>query len=120
MPGFYNNDWPLTGGEALPSIENAGWGLIHWVFKGSTRQSRVYRNGVQLKSHTFSGGLNTQGPDGNLGFAPAGWGTCWLNGTLDEVRLATVERTAGWIATEHANQSSPLTFYMVGAEERLP
>lgn len=118
--GFYNNDWPKNM-NTLPNIENTGWVLLHWVFKGSNRQSRVYRNGVQLGStYTFNGGVNTQGPDGNLGFAPPGWGTCFLNGILDEVRLATTERTAGWIATEHANQSSPQTFYSVGTEERLP
>lgn len=40
-----------------------------------------------------------------------------LHGTVDEVRLATVARSAGWIATEFANQSSPSTFYGVGPEE---
>jgi hypothetical protein len=119
--GFFTNDWPTTGANPLPSIEDAGWVLLHWVFKGSNRQSRMYRNGVQVGStYTFSGGIDTQGTDGNIGFAPAQWGTCWLNGILDEVRLATIDRTAGWIATEHANQRSPQTFYTVGAEERAP
>ena len=63
-----------------------------------------------------------QGAAGYLGFAPNAWGPggntpCALNGTLDEIRLATVERSAGWIATEHANQSAPQTFYAVGPEQ---
>lgn len=38
-------------------------------------------------------------------------------GTIDELRIATVARTSGWIATEYANQSSPATFYTVGPEQ---
>jgi methylaspartate ammonia-lyase len=36
-------------------------------------------------------------------------------GTLDEVRVSSTARSAGWIATEYNNQSSPSTFYTVGA-----
>ncbi|HWO20918.1 MAG TPA: LamG-like jellyroll fold domain-containing protein [Kofleriaceae bacterium] len=115
--GFYGNDWS-TSTNPLPSIDNAGWVLLHWTFKGGSRQSRIYRDGTPIgQPYTFSGGIDTLGPDGNIGYAPAGWGTWWLNGILDEVRLATAERSAGWIATEFANQSSPQTFYTVGAEE---
>jgi biopolymer transport protein ExbB len=115
--GFYTNDWN-TGANPLPVIDNAGWVLLHWVFNGATRQSRIYRDGAPVGGpHTYNGGIATQGPDGNLGYAPAQWGTCWLNGILDEVRLAPVERSLGWIATEFANQSSPQTFYTVGVEE---
>jgi len=43
----------------------------------------------------------------------------FLSGTLDEVHLSSVARSAGWISTEYANQSSPSTFYSVGTEEAL-
>ena len=114
--GFYANDWsgPIT------DVEGGGWLLLHWVFDGGTRQSRVYRNGVEAGMFTFNGGINTQGAEGYIGFAPGGWGGCSLNGVLDEVRLATAARSAGWIATEHANQSAPQTFYTVGNEEPVP
>jgi biopolymer transport protein ExbB len=35
-------------------------------------------------------------------------------GMMDEIRISSVVRSAGWIATEHANQRSPSTFYSVG------
>jgi hypothetical protein len=114
--GFYGNDWPSS--NTLPVIDGTGWVLLHWTFKSSNRQGKVYLNGMQVgATQTFSSGVNTKGTDGNLGFAPPQWGLCALDGILDEVRIATVERSAGWIATEHANQSSPQTFYTVGAEE---
>src|SRR6266540_2486853 len=37
-------------------------------------------------------------------------------GTLDEVRLSTIERSASWTATEYNNQSSPGTFITMGNE----
>jgi len=40
-----------------------------------------------------------------------------FDGRIDEVRVATVARTAGWVATEQANQAAPLAFYTVGAED---
>lgn len=111
--GFYGNDWP--GG--LPNIDDAGWVLLHWVYRSSNRQSRLYRNGMDVGSHTFNAGVSTKGADGNLGNTSAAWGSCALDGILDEVRVSTAERSPGWIATEYANQRSPQTFYAVGAEE---
>jgi hypothetical protein len=122
--GFYANDWQTP----VASIQDAGWILLHWTYKGATRVGRIYRDGAEVAPHTFSGaggGPNTLGTGGYLGYTPPQWNPdqtnpCALNGILDEVRLATVERTAGWIATEHANQSSPQTFYTVGREEPAP
>ena len=34
-------------------------------------------------------------------------------GAMDEIRVSNVIRSAGWIATEFANQNSPTTFYRV-------
>jgi Concanavalin A-like lectin/glucanases superfamily/Domain of unknown function (DUF2341) len=38
-----------------------------------------------------------------------------LNASYDELRVASVARSADWIATEYNNQSSPATFYSIGA-----
>ncbi len=38
-----------------------------------------------------------------------------FNGRVDEVRLSTSSRSAGWITTSHRNQSNPGAFYTVGA-----
>jgi hypothetical protein len=39
-----------------------------------------------------------------------------FDGTLDEARLSTVSRSAGWITTGYANQRDPAAFYTVGPE----
>lgn len=43
-----------------------------------------------------------------------------LDGKLDEVRVATAKRSAAWIATQYANQSSPDSFYTLGAQQTAP
>ena len=100
------------------NLENDGWVLVHWVFENGT--SRLYRDGVLQDTNPHSAGINTQGMEGYIGYAPALWGTCGLTGSLDEIRLATVARSAGWISTEYANQKSPTSFYGVGNEEMGP
>ena len=64
----------------------------------------------------------TAGTAGYIGYAPepAFGNPTGMNGSLDEVRIATVPRNAGWIGTEHNNQASPGTFYSVGAEQPAP
>ena len=113
--GFFGNDWD-TGSN----VENAGWTLLHWVFNGSTGVSRLYHNGVLIGTHPNAAGIATQGAGGYIGFAPSLWGMCAFTGVLDEARIATVVRSASWVATEFANQSAPATFYSVGAEATLP
>jgi len=44
----------------------------------------------------------------------------FFRGRLDEIHVASVQRSAGWIVTEFRNQSSPSTFYTVGPEMPVP
>jgi hypothetical protein len=50
-------------------------------------------------------------------FSPTGH---YLDGIVDEVRLADVDRPAAWFALEHANQGDPGALQVVGAEEHRP
>ncbi|MCK4265947.1 MAG: LamG domain-containing protein, partial [Thermoplasmata archaeon] len=42
-----------------------------------------------------------------------------FNGTIDEVRISGVARSAEWISTTFNNENSPGTFYSVGSEEAI-
>ena len=44
----------------------------------------------------------------------------YLDGMLDEVRLAQAARSAAWISTQHATQSDPASFYTLGPEQLVP
>lgn len=39
------------------------------------------------------------------------WSWMYLNGSMDEVKISKIARSADWIQTEYNNQSSPSTFY---------
>ncbi|MFA5810144.1 MAG: LamG-like jellyroll fold domain-containing protein, partial [Thermoleophilia bacterium] len=40
-------------------------------------------------------------------------------GRLDEIRISSSTRSAGWILTEYSNQNSPSTFYAIGSETTI-
>jgi hypothetical protein len=37
----------------------------------------------------------------------------WFAGSLDEIRISPLARSAEWLATEYANQSNPSSFYVI-------
>ena len=47
------------------------------------------------------------------------FGYYW-NGSIDEVRISNVARSAEWIQTSYNNQKNPSTFYTVRSEETVP
>jgi hypothetical protein len=116
--GYYSNDVPTTR-----NLDGAGFVLLHWVLDGANGKNHLYVNGAEISgSPTTVNNIDTQGTTGIIGHAPEpAYGTnTGLEGTIDELRIATTARSAGWIATEYANQSSPSTFYAIGAEQPVP
>lgn len=116
--GLYSDDY-LTDRD----IQNDGFVLVHWTYN-SSNESRVYVNGALVPPvHPHNGSADTSGTEGRIGNAPGGNGgfgvNMGFNGIVDEVHLCSTVRSAAWIAAEFANQSSPSTFYTVGAEEPL-
>lgn len=118
--GLYSNDLMPTN----TNIDGAGPKLVHWVYNpnGNAGNSTLYIDGVAVATMNHGGMINTTGTAGYLGYAPAGWGAGGnpLHGTLDEIRIASTERTRQWIETEFANQGSPNSFYMIGLEQIIP
>lgn len=111
--GFYCDDFTATSTD----IQGEGPTLLHWTFDGA--DSRLYRDGdLAAGPFTHADAPSTTGGVGRIGNAPAAFGTAMgLHGVVDEVRIATVERSAAWVATEHANQSAPAAFISVGPEQ---
>ena len=112
--GLYGDDWDMTG----VALQNGGWKLLHWTY-AADKTSALYVDGQSVGTHTFNNVANTSSTNGWIGYAgQPQWGANnSLNGQLDEGRIARTAQTPEWIATEYANQSSPSTFYTVGAAE---
>lgn len=81
----------------------------HYAYTSKAGAQALYIDGevVQTGSYAIGPAINqaTQIVLGNL-----------LYGSLDEARVSDTVRSADWIATEYANQSSPSTFVTLGSE----
>jgi hypothetical protein len=99
-------------------VQGDNWVLLHWVFEGTNRVSRLYRDGALVAGpFTHATGINTQGTSGVIGNADSAFGTnMGILATLDEVRIINVARNASWIAAESLNQKTPGSFYSLGME----
>ncbi|MEJ7627140.1 MAG: DUF2341 domain-containing protein [Ferruginibacter sp.] len=94
-----------------------GWHYVVYTFNDATNSQIVYVDGVQVATGSIvptplytSGGVNTFiGKHGN------GSADMDFDGSIDEIRVVSSARSAGWVLTEYNNQSSPSTFYSVGS-----
>ena len=99
------------------------WYYLAAVYDGSgstnADKTKVYTDGVE-RTLTFSGtipattaNLSTYNLTVSLASQP-------FDGTMDEVRVSNIARSAEWIETSYNNQSSPGTFYSKSSEEIAP
>jgi hypothetical protein len=95
------------------TLNTSTWYHVVGTYDGVTLTT--YVNGVAGTPATASGALGNS--TATLSLFDATFTSAPLNGTLDEVRVSNVARTAGWIGTEYNNESSPSTFFAVGSGE---
>lgn len=100
------------------SVDGTQWTHVVGVLTNSTNRA-LYINGTYIGTDT-----NNKSPSGINAIRIGSIGPYWIsqgytgfyNGSIDDVRISNIARSADWIATEYNNQSSPSTFYAVGAE----
>ena len=97
---------------AMSNINNGTWYHYTAAWDGST--AKHYVDGVERDSYSKTGAIQYSGTQCMIGSRASGDD---YDGTIDEVRISTVGRSGGWVLTEYNNQSSPSTFYTIGAEE---
>ncbi|RPJ14842.1 MAG: DUF2341 domain-containing protein, partial [Deltaproteobacteria bacterium] len=90
----------------------------HIAFTRSGTNAGIYVNGNLCESQSNWSGTTRDGDDKlNLG---ANWtGGTAPDAVLDEIRVSESARSQNWLKTEYNNQSSPSTFYTIGAEENI-
>jgi Domain of unknown function (DUF2341). len=95
-----------------------------WYYLTGTYSSSAgltgYVNAASDGTASANGNLASNGttPTIFIGSDPGTAGRLW-NGTLDEVRVSSVVRSADWITTEYNNQNAPGTFATLGTEVNL-
>jgi hypothetical protein len=86
----------------------------------SSSTSNFYANGALANNDTQDYSNLMSNTTSNLQFGERDDGALDFFGSLDEVRISNVVRSAAWVETEYNNQNDPSTFYTVGAEESAP
>lgn len=90
-------------------IQNGPWYYGTLTYTGNVLS--LYLNGALIGTDT-TGGSHGSDSSGDLSVGSGAFG--YLRGAVAEPRIASVSRSADWIATEYSNQSSPQTFLAVG------
>ncbi|MGA2278648.1 MAG: DUF2341 domain-containing protein, partial [Terracidiphilus sp.] len=109
--------WPTNSGT---------WSYVTVTLSGhsqagtasQTGEAAIYINGSLSAANpnaTWTPGDDSAQP-AYLANANTAFGLGQLDGSLDEIRISNVVRTADWIAAEYNNQSTPSAFYSVLAE----
>lgn len=116
--GIFQAEHAKIGNPA--DVNNGGWNYVVGTYSGNNNSSgmNLYVDGTHITSvttidDTTSSDFTTSYPF-NIG-AMNNSGS-FFNGKIDEVRTASVVRSADWISTEYNNQNSPSTFVIVGSE----
>jgi hypothetical protein len=98
---------------AETAISAGTWYRADLVYSGTTLS--FYLNGVFQRSVTVSssgsGSATTQMGIGK-GMAPTA--QTYFYGSLDEIKISNIARSAAWILTDYNSQNSPQTFWGVG------
>jgi len=88
--------------------------LDTWYYGTSTWDGtnlNIYTNGAYI-NHVAQVTPVTNAYD--VSFGRSGEGASWFTGSLDEVRISNIARSADWILTEYNNQNAPTSFLTVG------
>ncbi|HEU0119018.1 MAG TPA: DUF2341 domain-containing protein [Bryobacteraceae bacterium] len=107
-----------SGGNTIlqsPSAPSSGtWHHVVYTYDGTT--NRLYVDGTEVTNNTNS--VNSGSPD-MIHLGSTNYNTEYFAGTLDEVRIASVTRSAAWIAAEYGNQNSPSSWYSVSGASSM-
>ena len=111
------NDQNTYGKSGTGLLSVGTWTHLSMVFDGTqtgnANRLSLYADGVpQLL--TFVNSVPASTPASSAPVTLGSSAFAKFNGTLDEVRISNVARSAGWIGTEYANQNSPGTFLTIG------
>jgi hypothetical protein len=99
------------GFPATQTISANAWHHVVYTYDGTTE--RFYIDGAAAGSNVTTLSWDSD----NWRFGMNTGGNHQYSGLMDEVRISNAVRSADWISTEYNNQSSPLTFYSVGAAQ---
>lgn len=112
-PNVYTDSVPVEG----PTVAQSTWTYITVTYRNE--YITMYIDGALYSSGTWSGFHdNTTGPFllgyGNNELEPGD--STYFDGTIDEVRISDIARSAAWINATFLSMNAPNSFYSLGSE----
>lgn len=98
----------FVGFTANTALTTGSWFYCVGTYDGSVMT--IYRNGVSDGTNPASGSVDVTTGDFAIGKTGSS-NSNYFDGSIDEVRLSNVARSADWITTEYNNQNAPSTFW---------
>jgi len=129
---FVRHNWeaPLNSMGVRTEQPSDSWGKRAWsgelatdtwyywsVTYDSDTGYIAYINGTQVNTSSEHGTIDTHIPAPYSNIGNDGTGTYGINGTLDEIRISNVVRTADYLATTWNNLNNKTTFTTLGSED---
>ena len=122
VAGWFYNGSVWTNVQTSFNLLAAGWHHVAFAFDNVNHVQKVYVDGTPAASANYTTSIGYAGHGANTILGEHGNGQTYYNynGTMDEVRVSSAARSANWIATEYANQSSPAAFCSLGSAQPHP
>ncbi len=113
-------NWLTVAADAALTYNPNSWYRVAYVV--TTSGYTIYANGAQVGSGSLSGTPLLLDSSHTVRIGQNGYSSQpeWFKGSIDEVRISNVARSAAWILTGYNNQSSPSAFYTAGSQESAP
>ncbi|MCJ7697658.1 MAG: DUF2341 domain-containing protein, partial [Thermoplasmata archaeon] len=112
----------VTAGHFLNIIISVPDSNLHYytaVYDGT--DLKAYRDGSYIAMDNTKDDTEAA-PDYNfvMGRSYINGGRYYFHGTLDEIRVSNIAKSANWISTEYVSQNDPTGFLFIGPEEPGP
>ena len=106
----------LNRGVAGGTVLNTGqWYYVAGMSSDVLDSIRTFVSGIPERPFKKTGTLIASSDNLTIGKEP--WtATAFFDGSIDELRISDEVRSNGWLRTDYNNQSSPSSFYSLGAE----
>ena len=118
--GFGISDGSTRVYEVYGSLSTGTWQHVAGTFNGTTL--KWYINGeyiTQMSTGTVTS-IGTNNEPVSIGSVLPLVSNLEFDGTIDEVRISSTDRSADWLKTGYNNQSNPGDFLTLGSEENAP
>ena len=116
--GFYENPNGAFLFGYSTSVADDSWYMVH-VVQTALNDRKLYIDGVNVGTNDTTSRTAPNTAESYLGVLDYSGFDQIFTGWIDEARYMTSALTAGELVTQYNNESTPSTFYAVGAEQPL-